>query len=81
MRFTGSMPLSCWGGIRPLLLLVTVASLPRMIVTGWSVVLVEVLLTLVEVAAEDGTLVELPPLVWLVAVSCCGRDVPGRMTG
>lgn len=81
MLFTGSRPLSFWGGICPLLLLVVVASLPRMILTGRFVVVVEVLLTLFEVVAEDGKLVELAPLVWFVTVGCCGRDGSGRAAG
>ena len=73
--FTGSMPLSL-GGSWPLPVDV---SLPRMIVI-WRLV-VEVPLTLVEVVTEDVKLVELPPLVWFVAVSCCGRNVPGKTAG
>ena len=79
--FTGSRPSSIWGGICPLLLLVAVASLPRMILTGRLVVVVEVLLTLFEVVAEDGKFIELAPLVWFVTVGCCGRDVSGRAAG
>ena len=79
MLFTGSRPLSTWGGMCPLpvLLVVGVASLPRMIVGGWSAVVVEVLLTLFEFVAEDDKLVELAPLVWFVTIGCCGRDVSG----